>query len=146
MLFHRSAGTFLIFVEEEHTLGQLTVVESLWLQHIVCHCLVVACSDEFVNAFALILLAHFVQRVEESEVMDLAEVFLLEVLRRYIIICVNKGEHVFEHTAGSTGSGHELDNLFAACLIVFPCLGVCADFFLGRGDDAFSYGGGSIQL
>ena len=86
MLFHRSARTVGIVMEEQKTLGQLTIVESLGLQHVGNHSLIVALRNQGVNTFAFVLLTFSIEGIEESKVVDAVEIFLLKISGGHIIV------------------------------------------------------------
>ena len=99
VLFHWRARPVFILVECQHAFGQLTVVKTVGAEHIGCHGFVVAFGYECFDAFALVLLAHFVKLIIEREVLDTCEIFLLEVRGWLGIVRVHEGEHILKHTA-----------------------------------------------
>ena len=102
VFLHRRTGTLGIFVEQQQAFRQLSVVQSLSLQHIGSHSLVVAFSNECLDALTLVLLAGSVECLVESKLLDGVEIFLLEVSCGHIVVGIHKGKHVLEHAAGST--------------------------------------------
>ena len=57
MLLNGCAHAFLIFVEEQQALGQLTIVKPLWQQQVCHNILITSCLDELTNAHTLVGLA-----------------------------------------------------------------------------------------
>ena len=141
MLLHRRARTFGIVVEEQHTLGQLSVVESLLAEHIGHHSLVVSCGHEGIYSLAFVLLANLVKFLIESEILDFAEESLFEIRGRHIVVGIEEGEHILEHTAGGTAGRHELHNFAALRLIVVPGLDISIALRLVGSDDTVAYAG-----
>ena len=145
MLLHRRAGTLGILVEEQHALRQLTVVQAFLVQHVGHHSLVVALSHQLLHALAVIGLALLVQRPEESEVLDAVEVFLLKVGGRHVIVGIQEAEHILEHAAGSTRSGHELHDFAPLGLIGIPGIDILFPLCLVGSHDTMADAGGSLQ-
>ena len=145
VFFHWRACSFSIFVEQEHALRQLTVVQSFRLEHVGSHCLVVAFAYECVNVLALIFLAHSVQFVVESKTLYMSKVYLLEVGGRHVIVSIHECKHILEHTACRTACRHELHHLLAFCFVVFPCFNVCFLLICRRSNDALAYRCSSFQ-
>ena len=102
MFLHRSASSLGILVEEKHTLGQLTVVESLSLEHLGSHSLVVAFGQQGGDVLALVLQASIVELTIEGKLLDVVEILFLEIGSRLVVFSIYKGEHVLEHSACSS--------------------------------------------
>lgn len=122
MLLHRCARSFCIVVEEQQSLWQLSVVQSLCLQHVGSDSLVVTLGNECLDALALILLADSIQLTIEGKLLDIVKILLLEISGRHVIVCIDKGKHVLEHTAGCTTGWHELHDTLAGSFILLPRL------------------------
>ena len=88
MFLHWSAWTVLIVMEQEQTLWQLTIVQSLWLQHIGNDSLVVTIGYELHYLLTLVLLALVAERLTEGKLLDILEEILLEVSCRNIIVSI----------------------------------------------------------
>ena len=102
MLFHRRTGSLRILVEEQQSLRQLSVVQTLSLQHIGGYGLVLTFGDQGLDTLALVLLAGGIQCLVEGELLDGVEVLLLEVGGRHVVVGIDEGKHVLEHTTGGT--------------------------------------------
>ena len=89
-------------MEQEQALGQLSVFQSFSLQHVSSNSLVIALSEEFLDALTLILLAGSIEFIIEGKLLDIVKILLLKISSRYIIIGINKGEHILKHTTGGT--------------------------------------------
>ena len=146
MFLHGSAGTLRVVVEQEQALGQLSVVQPLGLQHVGSNGLVLACSHQFLDALALVLLAGCIELLIESELLNVVEVLLLEIGGRHVIVGIHKGKHVLEHAAGGTRCRYELDHALACGLVLLPSLDILLTLACCGGDDALADGGCSLQL
>ena len=127
-------------MEEEHALRQLAVVQTVFGKHGTCYCLVCTLGNECGDVFSRLLLKHGIQRIIESKTCDVVEILFLECRSRHIIGCIDKGEHILEHTRCRTGCRHKLHHGLSRRLVCLPCrlAFVCLG---GRGrDDAFAYG------
>ena len=120
VFFHGGTRTFGIFVEQEHTLGQLTVVQAFCFQHRGSNGLVLPIGYQGFHTLTLVLQTGCVQSIIESEFLQIVKILLLEIGSRHIIGCIYKGKHVLEHSAGSTTGRNELHDLLAFCLIGVP--------------------------
>ena len=145
MLLHRRAGSLGILVKEQHALRQLAVVQAFLVQHVGHHSLVVALSHQLLHTLAVVGLALLVQRPEESEVLDAVEVFLLKVGGWHVIVGIQEAEHILEHAAGSTRSGHELHDFAPLGLIGIPGVDILFPLCLVGSHDAMADAGGSLQ-
>src|SRR5574344_552035 len=145
MFLHRSARSLGIFVEEQHTLGQLSVVESLSLEHLGSHSLVVAFGQQGGDVLALVLQANIVELIIEGKLLDVVEILLLEVGCGFIILGVHEGKHVLEHAACSSRCRNELHHLLAGSLVLLPTLLKFSSRFLSRGNNSMLYAGGSLE-
>ena len=123
----------------------MTVVESVGTQHIGSHGLIVAFSHEGLDALAFVLLAGSIQLGIEGEALDVVEEALLEVGRRHIVGCIDEGEHILEHTAGSSAGGHELHDAMTAGFVFVPALLVHPALFHVGGYNAVAHTGGGIK-
>ena len=85
-------------MEQQHTLRQLAVVQSVSLQHLCSHGFIVAFAYKSVYVLAQVLLARLVESIIESEALDVCEIYLLKVSGGDVIVCIDKGKHVLEHT------------------------------------------------
>ena len=146
MFLHWCAWALGILMEEQQTLWQLTVVQSLSFQHIGGYSLIVAFCYERLDTLALILLASCIECIEESKVLNLVEVFLLKVGCGHIVVSIHEGKHVLKHAAGSTRGWHELNHALALCLVCIPsCLQSLALISI-RGNDSITDSSGCLQL
>ena len=131
-------------MEQKQTLGQLTVVQALGLQHIGSYCLVVAFSHQRLDALAVILLADGIKLLIESKLRDIVEILLLEISSGFVIVGIDEGKHVLEHATGSTRGRNKLYHLLALGLVLLPSLDkVLALSVVGGNDDATD-GSGSL--
>ena len=146
MLLHRSARSFFIVVEEQQALGQLSVVQALFREHLAGDGLIVALVHQFADFLALVVFTLLAQSLAESELLDVVEEILLEVGCWGIIGSVNKGEHVFEHAAGGTTGRHELHNLVAFLLVLVPHFDAFRTLLFRWSLYTLTYGGGGFQL
>ena len=89
-------------MEEQQSLRQLTVVQSLGLQHIGSNGLEFTLGNECLDALAFVLLADGIERLVEGKFLNAVEILLLEVGGRHVVIGVDEGEHILEHTAGGS--------------------------------------------
>ena len=146
MFLHRCARTFFIVVEEQQALGKLSVVQSFLHQHLTGDSLVIACVQQGAYFLSFVCLAFLAKSLTEGELLDMLEEMLLEIGGGNIVGSIHKGEHILEHSAGSTTCRHELHNLVSFLLVLVPSLDIVGAFFIRRCHDAFSDGGGSFQL
>ena len=146
VFLHRRTSTLGIVVEQQQSLGQLSVVQSLSLQHVGCNGLVVTLSYERLDTLALILLAGSIQLVVESKLLDIVKILLLEISGRHIVVGIDKGKHILEHTTGGTRCGHKLHHLLALGLVLLPSLYIRLALSLRRRYDALADSCGSLQL
>ena len=145
VLFHGRAGTLGILVEEQHALRQLSVVESLLVEHVGHHGLVVALGHELLDALAIVLEALLVECVVEGEVFYFGEVFLLEIGGGHIIVGTEEREHVLEHAAGSARCGNELHDFAALGLVGIPCVDILPLLVLIGSHDAMADAGCCLE-
>ena len=120
MLLHRGACIVAIAVEEEHALGQLSVVEALGSEHVGCDSFVVTVGDEFADALSFVASACFVECSVESEALNVCEEDFLEVGGRHVVRRADKSKHVLEHAAGGSTGRHELHDGVSVGLILLP--------------------------
>ena len=109
-------------MEQQQSLRQLSVVQTLGLQHVGGYSLVLTIGHQCLDALALVLLTYSVQSLVEGEVLYLVEVLLLKVGGRRIVVGIYKSKHVLEHAACSTAGRHKLHYALAFCLIAVPCV------------------------
>ena len=145
MLLHRRARAFGILMKQQHALWQLAIVESLLAEHVGHHSLVVALSNQFLDALAVVLSALLVERVIESEFLNLAEVFLLEIGGGYVVVGIEERKHVLEHTAGGARCRNELHDFAAFGFIGIPSIDVLFLLVLIRCHDAMPDAGCCLQ-
>ena len=145
MLLHWSARTLRIVVEQEKSLGQLTIVESTLVEHVLSHSLIVALSNEFLDSLAIVLLAHLIQSTVEGELLNVVEILLLEVCCRHIIGSIYKCKHVLEHTACCSTGRNKFHNLLSLSLVVVPCLNIVLTLSLCRSHDAIAHSSRSLK-
>ena len=138
MFLHRRTSTLSIVVEQQQALGQLSVVQTLGLQHVGSYGLVVTLGDECLDALAIILLAGSIQLVVEGKLLDVVKVLLLEIRRGHVIVGIHKGKHVLEHTAGGTRCGYELHHLLAFGLVLLPSIDIRLTLSIRRSYDALA--------
>ena len=146
MFLHWGTSSLGILVEEQQTLGQLTIVQTFSFQHIGSDGFVFAFSDKSLDAFALVLLTNGVEGLIEGKLLDTVEVFLFEIGGGHVVVGIDKSKHVLEHTAGGTRSRHELYHTFACCFVLFPSLLVFEACLGIGGNDTMSDTGGCFQL
>lgn len=146
MLLHRCARSFCIVVEEQQSLWQLSVVQSLCLQHVGSDSLVVTLGNECLDALALILLADSIQLTIEGKLLDIVKILLLEISGRHVIVCIDKGKHVLEHTAGCTTGWHELHDTLAGSFILLPGIDIFLTVVLVRSYNTTLDTGGGISF
>ena len=136
VLLHRRARTFGIVVEQEHALRQLAVVQAFLEEHVLDHLLILSVLDEVVNRLALVLAAGCVKGVVEGKLLESLEELLLEWGGGYVVVGVDKCEHILEHARCGTTGGYELHNLVALLLVVVPSLDVGLLVLFAGGYDA----------
>ena len=102
VLLHRSTRTLWIVVEQEQALGQLSVVQSLCLQHVGGYCFEITLLNQSLDTLAIVFLANSVELTIESKLFDIIKIFLLKVSCGFVVIGIHKSEHVLEHAAGCT--------------------------------------------
>ena len=146
VLFHRSAWTFRILVEQKHALWQLAVVQSVGIEHVASHILISSVGDELLHSSAEILPACVVECVVEGKFLNVVEILLLKVCCRYVVVSISKGKHILEHSRCRSRSRNELHDAMALCLVLLPCLFVLFHVGFCRGDDAFSYTGSCLEF
>ena len=146
MLLHRRASTLGVVVEQEQALGQLSVVQSLGFQHLGGHGLVVAGSHQLLHALAAVLLAYGIELAVEGKLLDIVEIFLLEVGGGHVVLGIYKGEHILEHAAGGTRCGHKLHHLLTCGLILLPGFDILLAVACRRGNDTLADGGCGLQF
>ena len=146
MFLDRCLRAIIIAMELQQALRKLTVVQTFLAKHILNDGLVVSFLEERINAFAFVQEASIVERVEESEVMDVGKEDLLEIRSRHIVVGIEELEHILEHAACSAACRHELCNRVPLLLVVVPSVDVGLSFFLCRSDDAFPYSSCALQL
>ena len=146
MLLHRRASTLRILVEQEQAFWQLAVVQPICLEHVGSDGLVFPFSNEGLDALAFVLLADSVEGLIEGELLDAVEILLLKVCCGCIVVSIDEGEHVLEHTAGSTRGGHKLYNLVACGLVLVPGVLKLLAFISVWGNDATSDTCGGFQF
>ena len=146
MFFHGGTRTFGILVEQEHSLGQLTVVQAFCLQHRGSNGLVLPIGHQGFHTLALVLQTGGVQSIVEGELLQVVEILLLEIGGRHIIGRIHKGEHVLEHSTGSTTGRNELHDLLAFCLIGVPCVNHALALLTIWCDNTVSDTGSGFQL
>ena len=139
MLLHGRTGTLCVFVEQQHTLWQLTVVQSLSLQHIGSHSLIVAFCHQSLDTFALVFHADSIQRLVEGKLLNVVEIFLLEIGGRHVIVGIHECKHILEHTTGGATGRYELHDTLTCSLIVLPGFHVLLTLALVGGYDAVTY-------
>ena len=144
VFLHRRTRTLSVVMEQQQALGQLSVVQSLSLQHIGGNSLVVALGDECLDALAIVLLAGCIELLVKSKLLDVVKIFLLEIRCRHVVVGVDKGKHVLEHTAGSTRSGNKLHHFLALGLVLLPSFDILLALSLARSHDAFTDSCGSL--
>ena len=98
VFLHRRTGTFGILMEQEHTLGQLTVVQALLEEHVGHHLLILSFLDKVLDALSLVLTADGVERIVEGKLLDVVEVLLLEGRGGHVVVGIKEGKHILEHT------------------------------------------------
>ena len=146
VFLHRCAGAVLVLVEQKQALGQLAVVESLGVEHIGHHSLVVALGNQVLGARIVVGVAFLAQCLAERKLLDVVKEGLLKLGLGCIVVGAEEGEHVLEHAAGSARCGHKLHHLVALTLVVLPCL---LGLFLGGCvgcDDALANGSSGLDL
>ena len=146
MFLHRCARPLGILVEEQQALRQLTVVQTIGLQHVGSHSLVVAIGDERLDALAFVLLAGSIERIVESELLDGVKVLLLEIGSWYIVVGIHKSEHILKHTAGSTRCRHKLHHALALSLVGVPDVLILLALSSIGGNDSTTDTSGSLEL
>ena len=146
VFLHRGTWAIGILVEEQQALGQLTIVQTLGLQHIGSHSLVVTLGHEGLDALAVVLLTGSIECIEEGKLIDRVEILLLEIGGGHIIVGIDESEHVLEHAAGGTRCRHELHNLIACGLVLVPYLLELLALIGIRSNDALTDSGGCLQL
>ena len=102
VLLHRGTGTLGIVVEQEQTLGQLSIVQSFSSQHVGSNSLEVTLLNQRLDALAIVLLTDSIQLVVESKLLNVVKILLLKVRRGLVVIGIHKGKDVLEHTASCT--------------------------------------------
>ena len=133
-------------MEEQHALGQLSVVQSFLLQHVGGYGLILSGGDELLDAFPLVLAADGVEGVVEGKLLDVGKVLLLEVGGGHVVVGIDEGEHVLEHAAGGSRCGYELHHLLAFGLVLQPGFYVLLALGLAWSYDAVAHGGGCLEL
>ena len=133
-------------MEQQQSLGQLPVVESLGLQQVGHYGLVVALFKQLLNVFAFVFLAFLAESLAESELLDVGEEFFFEIGGGHVIGRVEEREHVLEHAAGRARRRYELHHRVAFLLIFFPCFYVLVFLLFGGRHDALADGGRALQL
>ena len=102
MFLHRSAWSLGVFVEQKHSLRQLTVVESFGFQHVCSHLFITSICDELLDTHSCVLAANLIESIVEGKIPDVVEILLLEIRCRDVVIGINESEHVLEHSRCST--------------------------------------------
>ena len=144
VLLHRGAWTFRIVMEQEQTLGQLTVVQSLGCQHIGRNGLVVTLRLQRLDTLTIILLTDSIKLAIEGKLHNIIEILLFKICGRFVIVGIDKGKHIFEHAAGSTRSRHKLHHLLALSLILLPSIYKTLALSIAGSYDTTTDGGSSL--
>ena len=58
-------------MESEQSLWKTTIVETLGIEHVACHSLVIAFCNQSIDVLAIVFLADVIQLIKESKVVDL---------------------------------------------------------------------------
>lgn len=136
VFFERCAGSFGIVMEEEQTLGQFAVVESLAFEQVADDGFVFSVCYQRINALSFVLLTGSIECVEESKRMDVLEEVAHEVVVRRVAFAVKEGKQVLEHTAGGSTGRYELDDFAVASEVFLPGFDVVCLLFCRRDGDA----------
>ena len=102
MFFEWSTCAVGVFVEEEKSLRELAVVESVLAEKTAHNVLVLLGLNKCIDALAVCLDACFVEKLAECEFMDFGEEGLYEICIRLVRCAVSKFEQVLEHSAGGS--------------------------------------------
>ena len=122
-------------MEEQQSLGQLTIVKALGFKQIGNHVLVASSLNQLAYAKSGIGLALGKKLLLESKLVDIVEEVLLKVGCRNVVVGRKESEEILEHTAGCTTGGHKLHNLVAFLKILFPVGNVLVTLdFIGSHD------------
>ena len=146
VFFQRRAAAVLVAVEFQQAFGQRTVVQSGGLQQGGDHSLVVSFGNQSGNLLSGGLQASRVQVVVESEFLNLLEEGLFKSGLGSVIVRTQKLEHILEHTACRTRSGHKLHHHLVRLRIGFPRIEVFLLLVRAGCQDTFLYGSGSGEL
>ena len=139
MLLHRGARAFLVVVEQQQALRQLTVVKAFLHQHLTGDGFVIALIEQLADALALVLATLVAKCLAEGKLLDAIEVLALEGSLRLIVGSIDESEHIFKHTRSSTTGGHKLHNLMTFGLVLVPAVDVALALFCRRGKHAVAY-------
>ena len=140
MLLERSARSLGICVEQQQSLGQLSVVQSFWIEHRSSHLLVVARFHQLVHTFGIQALAGFVQGGEEREFVYVSKISTLEISLWHIVVAVAELEHILEHTAGCAAGRNEFGDVVPGSLVCIPCFNKSLTLYVGGSQDAVAHG------
>ena len=128
MLFHGGTGSLGIVVEQKHALRQLPIVQSLLKEHVGNDLLVLSFLNEIFDGFSFILPAYGIERIVEGKMLDVLKILLFKGRGGRVVVCIEKCEHILEHSAGSTTCRNKLHDFVSLLLIFIPDVDI--DFFV----------------
>ena len=146
MLLERGARVTYYLVELQQRLGQLAIVQALLLDQGAGNVLIAFFVNEGQRALAVQTHAGAVQHGEESELADVVEECLHEVVLRQLAVVVDESEHVLEHTRGGAAGRHHLEHRSAAGAILVPYLDAAGRCLLREHGDAVARRGRCLYI
>ena len=133
-------------MESKESLGQLSIIKTLGKEKIGYNRLVLTSSDKVVDALSFILDTGSIQFRIECELLDACKELLLEIIGWNFIVSIQELKEILEHTAGSTGSRNELQNLIVSLQIFLPEVLVIRGSVVVDYEDAIFWRGSSLKL
>ena len=110
MFLHRCTRTILILMEQQQTLRQLTIVQTLCLKQVCYNSLILAVLNKITNTLAFVLLTFSTKSLLESKLLYIFKEVFLKICCRLIIVSRKERKEILEHSARSTTRWYELHN------------------------------------
>ena len=146
MLLQRCSVGIVVSMEFEQSLGELSIIQTVSIEHRMCDGFIIPVSDERFNAFALVqALASSVKIVVEGKMGKTVEIGFLEGADRGVMVAVAKFKHILEHARSGSAGRYKLGDVMAFLLVLLPCFHQGLTLLLRRCFDASNCGCCSTQ-